>query len=46
MGTAVYFFGDVAKTYINKYFNLITIIFVVLLVAGFYGVKFFVKRKK
>jgi len=46
VGTVIYFFGDIARTYISKYFNLITIAFVVLLVLGFYAAKFILKRKK
>lgn len=46
VGTAIYFFGETAKVFIDKYFNLITIVFVALLFLGFYCVKFFLKRKK
>jgi len=44
VGTAIYFFGEVARGYISKYFNLITIAFIVLLIAGFYAAKFFFKK--
>ena len=36
----IYFFGEKVKTYIDKYFNLLTIAFVVLLVLGFVAVKY------
>jgi hypothetical protein len=33
--------GEPAKVFIDKWFNLLTIAFVVLLVAGFYVIKVF-----
>lgn len=46
VGTVIYFFGDIAKIYISKYFNIISIAFVLLLFLGFWVVRFFLKRKK
>lgn len=39
VGSAIYFFGPGIKSLIDKYFNLFTIIFGVLLVAGFWILK-------
>jgi membrane protein YqaA with SNARE-associated domain len=36
----LYFFGNPIRKFIEKYFNLLTIIFVLLLVGGFLVVKF------
>jgi membrane protein YqaA with SNARE-associated domain len=36
----IYFFGERIRTFIEKYFNLLTIAFVVLLVLGFVLIKF------
>ena len=46
VGTLVYLFGGTAKVYISRYFNLLSIAFVLCLILGFYGVKLFLKRKK
>jgi len=35
-----YLFGPKIKTYIEKYFNIFTIVFVILLVSGFVAVKY------
>ena len=35
----VYLFGPKIKDFIDKYFNIISIVFVVLLIAGFFIVK-------
>ena len=35
----IYFFGESIKSFINKYFNLVTIVFAVLLVGGFIVIK-------
>jgi membrane protein YqaA with SNARE-associated domain len=37
----IYLFGPKIKTFIDKYFNILAITFVVLLVAGFVIIKFF-----
>ena len=37
----MYFFGPTVKGWIDKYFNLLTIVFTVLIIAGFAAVKFF-----
>ncbi|MBU0567022.1 DedA family protein [bacterium] len=36
IGLLIFFFGEEAKHFISKYFNLFSILFVVLLVLGFY----------
>lgn len=38
----IYFFGDQIKTFIDKYFNLLSIIFMVLLVLGFVVIKYLI----
>ncbi|MDP8222332.1 MAG: hypothetical protein P9L99_03160 [Candidatus Lernaella stagnicola] len=40
VATLIYFFGERIKTFIEKYFNLLTIAFMVLLVLGFVLIKF------
>ena len=37
----MYFFGPTVKVWIDKYFNLLTIAFTILIIAGFAAVKFF-----
>lgn len=39
---AIYLFGPAVKNFLDRYFNLCTIIFTILLVGGFFAVKFFV----
>ncbi len=39
VGGLIFFFGKKMKTFIDKYFNLLTIIFMVLLVLGFIAIK-------
>lgn len=39
VGTLIYFFGPPVKSFIDRYFNLLSILFVVLLVGGFALVK-------
>lgn len=41
VGWFIYIFGPKIKTFIDKYFNILAIAFVVLLVAGFAIIKFF-----
>ena len=41
VGWLIYIFGPKIKTFIDKYFNILAITFVVLLVAGFVIIKFF-----
>lgn len=36
----IYFFGPTIKNFIDKYFNLLTLIFIVLLIVGFLLVKY------
>ncbi len=38
VGGAIYLFGDTIKYYIDKYFNLFTIVIIVLVVVGFFVV--------
>ena len=38
----MYFFGPTVKVWIDKYFNLLTVVFTILIIAGFAAVKFFV----
>ncbi|MBQ9872934.1 MAG: DedA family protein [Thermoguttaceae bacterium] len=40
MGTLIYVFGPKIKDWIDKYFGWLTILFVVLLIGGFYCAKF------
>lgn len=40
MGTLIYVFGPSIKAWIDKYFGLLTIAFLVLLLGGFYCIKF------
>jgi membrane protein YqaA with SNARE-associated domain len=40
VGGMIYFFGDWAKVYIEKYFDKLAILFVILLVLGFIAIKF------
>ena len=40
VATLIYFFGPKMKEFIDKYFNLLTIIFIVLLIGGFVAVKY------
>jgi len=44
VGGLIRIFGEPVKKFINKYFNLLTILFAVLLVAGFLILKFAVKK--
>ncbi|MDL2123353.1 MAG: DedA family protein [Deltaproteobacteria bacterium] len=41
VGWLIYLFGPKIKTFIDKYFNILAITFVVLLIAGFAIIKFF-----
>ncbi len=38
-----YFFGEKARDFIERYFNLLTILFVVLLVGGFFVIKYLIR---
>ncbi|MEE4312707.1 MAG: VTT domain-containing protein [candidate division KSB1 bacterium] len=40
VGTLIYFFGERIKAFIDKYFNLLSVIFVVLLIGGFIVIKY------
>jgi len=35
-----YLFGPKIKTFIEKYFNILSIIFVILLISGFVAIKY------
>lgn len=37
----IYFFGEKVKTFIDRYFNWLTLVFGVLLVGGFFLIKYF-----
>ncbi len=39
VGTLIYFFGGPIKAFIDKYFNLLSIIFMILLIGGFVVIK-------
>jgi len=45
VGGAVYIFGPTIKLYIDKYFNLFSVIFVILIILGFLAVKAYAKKK-
>jgi membrane protein YqaA with SNARE-associated domain len=40
VGTLIYFFGERIKSFIDKYFNLLSLVFIVLLIAGFILIKY------
>lgn len=40
VGTMIYIFGEPVKVFIDKYFNLLTILFFVLIVLGFVLIKY------
>src|SRR3989339_1793583 len=40
VATLIYFFGPKIKEFIDKYFNWLTIIFIVLLIGGFVAIKY------
>jgi len=42
-GSLIYFFGEKIRDFIEKYLNLLSIIFFILLVVGIYVVKFMLK---
>ncbi len=44
VGSAIFFFGPTIKLYIEKYFNLFTIAFVLLIILGFVAVRVIGKR--
>ena len=44
VGTLIWKFGKPIKIFIDKYFNLLTIVFTVLLVGGFVVIKYLVKH--
>lgn len=39
----IYYFGPTIRGFIDRYFNLLAIVFVVLLIGGFIAVKYFIK---
>jgi len=41
VATLFYFFGPKIKEFIDKYFNMLTIIFIILLIGGFLAIKYF-----
>lgn len=40
VATLIYFFGEKIKSFIDKYFNLLSIVFIVLLIGGFLLIKY------
>jgi membrane protein YqaA with SNARE-associated domain len=40
VGTLIYFFGERIRNFIDKYFNLLSIVFVILLIGGFVLIKY------
>ncbi len=40
IATLLYFFGERVKLFIDRYFNLLTIVFVILLIGGFLAVRY------
>ena len=45
VATIIYFFGSQVGGFIEEYFNLVTILFVVLLIGGFLAMRLGWKRK-
>ncbi|RJP59156.1 MAG: DedA family protein [Candidatus Auribacter fodinae] len=43
LGVLIYIFGERIKTFIDKYFNLLTVLFMVLFIIGVICIKLFVK---
>ena len=39
VASCIYFFGPTVKHYIDKYFELVTIVFTILLIGGFLLIK-------
>ena len=46
VGGLIYVFGEPIKGFIDKYFNILSILFMVLLVGGFYAVKHLSFKKR
>ena len=44
VGGLIKIFGEPVKKFISKYFNLLTILFTILLIAGFLALKFVIKK--
>ena len=42
VASLIYFFGPKIKEFIDKYFNLLTIIFIILLIGGFVTIKYLI----
>lgn len=43
VSTLIYFFGERVKVFIERYFNILTIIFTILLIGGFILIKYIIK---
>lgn len=41
----IYFFGEPIKAFIDEYFNVLSLVFAVLLVGGFVAIKIFARRQ-
>ena len=44
VATLLYLFGEPISAFIQKYFNILSIVFVVLLLGGFFAIKLFAKK--
>ena len=42
VASLIYYFGDSIKSFIDKYFNLLSIIFTVILISGFFVIKYLI----
>jgi membrane protein DedA with SNARE-associated domain len=42
LGAILFKFGESIKIFIERYFNLLSILFVILLILGYVGIKFFI----
>ena len=40
VGSLIYYFGPSIQGFINKYFNILAIVFTILLIAGFVAIRF------
>jgi membrane protein YqaA with SNARE-associated domain len=40
VATFIFYFGATVKTYIDKYFNILSIVFMILLIGGFVAIKY------
>lgn len=45
VGGAIYFFGETIKEYVQKYFNIFSIVFVAALIGGFIVIRIIAKKR-